>query len=46
MAAVLRKFWKIVRSGFAYSSRTTAGHEAMFWGDGPKALWSKRADRS
>ena len=46
MAAILRKLWKIVADGLAYSARTTALHEVMPWGDGPRPLWTKRGDRS
>ncbi|MGH8196888.1 MAG: hypothetical protein ACRETI_01835 [Steroidobacteraceae bacterium] len=46
MTAILRKFWKIVAAGLAYSARTTALHEDMPWGDGPRPLWTRRSGRS
>jgi hypothetical protein len=46
MAAVLKKLWKIVAGGLAYSARATAMHEDMLWGDGPRPLWRKTGGRS
>lgn len=46
MATVLKKLWKVVAAGLAYSAQATAMHEDMRWGDGPRPLWRKRIDRS
>ena len=46
MAVILRKFSKWIAAGLAYAAQATAEHESMPWGDGPRALWTKRIDRS